>query len=83
MQNQERAGSSYTVVQPDEVADKGDLSGLPWGGLSMSHVLQAGKAKDLSTAQQQSSVPSTTAEPMQERQYPSTSQVENVHGSAR
>jgi len=83
LQNQERAGSAYTVVQPDEVADKGELSGLPWGGLSMSHVLQAGKTKDLSTAQQQNSTPSTTAEPMQDQQYPSTSQVENLYGSGR
>lgn len=52
LRNQEHAGSAYTASSPSELADKGDLSGLPWGGPSMSHMLQTGKARESSTSQQ-------------------------------
>lgn len=43
MRNQEHAGSSYHTPSADEIAafDE-DLSGLPWGSLSMGHVFAKG-----------------------------------------
>ncbi|KAI2623306.1 hypothetical protein GGR54DRAFT_47093 [Hypoxylon sp. NC1633] len=42
--NLQNAGSSYRLPSSDEIAadDGQDLSGLPWGSLSMSHVLARG-----------------------------------------
>ncbi|KAK4148143.1 uncharacterized protein C8A04DRAFT_23940 [Dichotomopilus funicola] len=45
-QNQQHAGSSYHIPDPEDFTldDGGDLSGLPWGGLSMRHVVTRGHA---------------------------------------
>ncbi|KAJ8120886.1 hypothetical protein ONZ43_g2523 [Nemania bipapillata] len=41
--NQENAGSSYRVPEPGELGpDDDELSGLPWGGVSMRHVVARG-----------------------------------------
>ncbi|KAI1824667.1 hypothetical protein F4861DRAFT_249187 [Xylaria intraflava] len=41
--NQENAGSSYHVPNADELGpDDEELSGLPWGGVSMRHVVARG-----------------------------------------
>lgn len=41
--NQEHAGSSYRVPDPRELGpDNDELSGLPWGGVSMRHVVARG-----------------------------------------
>ncbi|KAI1738554.1 hypothetical protein F4680DRAFT_184453 [Xylaria scruposa] len=41
--NQENAGSSYRVPDAGELGpDDDDLSGLPWGGVSMRHVVARG-----------------------------------------
>ncbi|KAK3378047.1 hypothetical protein B0H63DRAFT_525304 [Podospora didyma] len=41
-QNQQYAGSSYTVPGPEDIAEEGDLSGLPWGSFSMQHIVARG-----------------------------------------
>jgi hypothetical protein len=46
-QNQQLAGSAYHIPDPDDFSladDSGDLSGLPWGGISMRHVVSRGHA---------------------------------------
>ncbi|KAL2025047.1 hypothetical protein VTK56DRAFT_49 [Thermocarpiscus australiensis] len=44
-QNQQYAGSAYHIPEPDDLlSDDGDLSGLPWGGISMRHVVARGHA---------------------------------------
>ncbi|KAK4104909.1 hypothetical protein N658DRAFT_493013 [Parathielavia hyrcaniae] len=46
-QNQQYAGSAYQIPDPDDFAlDDGgsNLSGLPWGGISMRHVVARGHA---------------------------------------
>ncbi|KAK4240466.1 hypothetical protein C8A03DRAFT_13205 [Achaetomium macrosporum] len=46
-QNQQFAGSAYHIPDPDDFSlldDSGDLSGLPWGGISMRHVVTRGHA---------------------------------------
>ncbi|KAK5122427.1 hypothetical protein LTR85_004011 [Meristemomyces frigidus] len=47
-ENQRRAGSAYTVPEPDDV-DEGGESSLPWGSLSFGHVIATGKAKEQSS----------------------------------
>ncbi|KAK3997480.1 hypothetical protein QBC44DRAFT_364283 [Cladorrhinum sp. PSN332] len=51
-QNQQYAGSSYHIAGADELAldDGGDLSGLPWGGLNMRHVVARGHASASASA---------------------------------
>ncbi|KAI0544104.1 hypothetical protein F4679DRAFT_60063 [Xylaria curta] len=45
--NQENAGSSYRVPDAGELApDDDDLSGLPWGGVSMRHVVARGNESE-------------------------------------
>ncbi|KAL2130804.1 hypothetical protein VTI74DRAFT_5932 [Chaetomium olivicolor] len=45
-QNQQYAGSAYHIPDPDDFTldDGGDLSGLPWGGINMRHVVARGHA---------------------------------------
>lgn len=40
--NQEYASNNYQIPQSGELADAEDLSGLPWGSFSMSHVVSRG-----------------------------------------
>jgi hypothetical protein len=40
--NQQYAGSSYHVPDPSELLDADDCSGLPWGSISMRHVVARG-----------------------------------------
>jgi hypothetical protein len=40
--NQQHAGSAYRVPEPDELAAGEDLSGLPWGGMNIQHVVARG-----------------------------------------
>jgi hypothetical protein len=46
LQNQERAASSYSTPEPSEIDASTDLSGLPWGGPSLQHVISAGKERE-------------------------------------
>lgn len=45
-QNQQYAGAAYHIPDPEDFTldDGGDLSGLPWGGLNMRHVVARGHA---------------------------------------
>ncbi|KAF1996079.1 hypothetical protein P154DRAFT_444076 [Amniculicola lignicola CBS 123094] len=49
VENQRRAGSSYTAPEPGEIDQNRDLSGLPWGGISMRHIVETGKTKEQSS----------------------------------
>jgi hypothetical protein len=49
VENQRRAGSAYASPEPDEVESSQTLSGLPWGGISMKHVIATGKSKEQSS----------------------------------
>ncbi|KAF2185045.1 hypothetical protein K469DRAFT_169448 [Zopfia rhizophila CBS 207.26] len=46
VENQRRAGSSYASPGPGDIDPGQDLSGLPWGGISMRHIVEAGKSKE-------------------------------------
>ncbi|KAK3944165.1 hypothetical protein QBC46DRAFT_337896 [Diplogelasinospora grovesii] len=66
-QNQQYAGSSYHIPGPDEITNDGaDLSGLPWGSLSMRHVVARGHASasqqgNNSSSRRESSDPSAAS----------------------
>ncbi|KXL43686.1 hypothetical protein M433DRAFT_144847 [Acidomyces richmondensis BFW] len=47
-ENQRKASGAYTAPEVDEV-DMGDESGLPWGSISMRHIVSMGKAKEQSS----------------------------------
>ncbi|KAK5107814.1 hypothetical protein LTR62_000628 [Meristemomyces frigidus] len=44
-ENERRASAAYTAPEADDL-DSGDLSGLPWGSISLRHVVASGKAKE-------------------------------------
>ncbi|KAJ4344568.1 uncharacterized protein N0V89_012312 [Didymosphaeria variabile] len=46
VENQRRAGSAYASPDPDNVDQSRDLSGLPWGGISMRHIVETGKTRE-------------------------------------
>ncbi|KAL2268628.1 hypothetical protein VTJ83DRAFT_3474 [Remersonia thermophila] len=50
-QNQQYADAVYHIPDPEDFSfdDGGDLSGLPWGGLSMRHVVTRGHIASAST----------------------------------
>ncbi|KAI1434628.1 hypothetical protein GGR50DRAFT_694991 [Xylaria sp. CBS 124048] len=78
--NQENAGSSYRVPEADELGpDNEELSGLPWGGVSMRHVVarghesesRRGGARDNfthSSSQQYNAYPGYYTSPSQQQQ---------------
>ncbi|KAF1815851.1 hypothetical protein P152DRAFT_390075 [Eremomyces bilateralis CBS 781.70] len=45
-QNQERAGASYSAPESSELDQPSNLEGLPWGGISMQHVIQTGVERE-------------------------------------
>ncbi|KAH7336541.1 hypothetical protein BKA65DRAFT_35667 [Rhexocercosporidium sp. MPI-PUGE-AT-0058] len=45
-ENQAHAGHSYNTPDPGEMGTDDDLSGLPWGSLSLKHVVSKGRAKE-------------------------------------
>ena len=45
-ENRAHAGHSYHTPDPGEMGTEDDLSGLPWGSLSLRHVVSKGKAKE-------------------------------------
>lgn len=45
-ENQRRAGGSYTSPDPRHIDQSRDLSGLPWGGVSMRHIVETGKTQE-------------------------------------
>lgn len=52
-ENERKAGSSYASPEPEALDNDRTLSGLPWGGISMKHIVETGKSKE--QASQQSS----------------------------
>ncbi|CAN9100040.1 hypothetical protein CC77DRAFT_1060880 [Alternaria alternata] len=48
-ENQRRAGSSYASPEPENIDASQSLSGLPWGGISMKHIVEKGKSKEQSS----------------------------------
>ncbi|KAH7355841.1 hypothetical protein BKA66DRAFT_372731, partial [Pyrenochaeta sp. MPI-SDFR-AT-0127] len=51
VENQQRAGSSYASPEPDAIETNQNLSGLPWGGISMKHIVETGKSKEQNSQQ--------------------------------
>ncbi|KAF2810163.1 uncharacterized protein BDZ99DRAFT_358008, partial [Mytilinidion resinicola] len=45
-ENQRRAGSAYASPEPGDLDPGRELSGLPWGGISMRHIVETGKTKE-------------------------------------
>lgn len=43
LENRQKAGSSYAPPDLGSIDTNQDLSGLPWGGFSMSHIAEQGK----------------------------------------
>nr|POE51524.1 apicidin f cluster transcription factor apf2 [Quercus suber] len=48
-ENQQRAADAYTSPDPDDVAEVGEMSGLPWGGMSLRHIIETGRTKEQSS----------------------------------
>ena len=46
-----RASSAYETPESEQMGSERDLSGLPWGSLSMKHVVKSGKEKEKDTHQ--------------------------------
>ena len=46
-ENQRRAGGSYSTAEPDEV--DAEEEGLPWGSISLKHVITSGRNKEQSS----------------------------------
>ncbi|EON64962.1 hypothetical protein W97_04197 [Coniosporium apollinis CBS 100218] len=51
VENQRLAGSAYASAEPGELDGNSQLSGLPWGGVSMEHIIQSGINKEQSSPQ--------------------------------
>ena len=49
VENQQRAGGAYTSPQAGQLDSGRELSGLPWGGISMGHIVESGKNKEQSS----------------------------------
>ncbi|KAK4499846.1 hypothetical protein PRZ48_008032 [Zasmidium cellare] len=47
-ENERRAAGAYTAPEPEEV-DNAEEPGLPWGSVSMRHVIKTGKAREQSS----------------------------------
>ena len=45
-ENQQAAGSAYAAPNARDLAPNANPAGLPWGSVSIKHVLEAGKAKE-------------------------------------
>lgn|SRR5690348_9801446 len=45
-ENRAHAGHSYHTPDPSEMGADDELSGLPWGSLSLKHVVSKGKSKE-------------------------------------
>ena len=50
-ENRQHAGSSYASPEPESLNSSQNLSGLPWGGISMKHIVGTGKSKEQSSQQ--------------------------------
>lgn len=59
----QRAASAYEPPDPAKLQGNDEVSGLPWGGLSIKHVVEAGKAKQERDSLQASRESSTEIRP--------------------
>lgn len=50
-ENRRKAGAAYVAPDPNALAPEGDLSGLPWGGVSFKHIMETGKTKEQQSQQ--------------------------------
>ncbi|MCJ1371688.1 hypothetical protein MMC20_002907 [Loxospora ochrophaea] len=50
-ENREVAGSSYAPPDADNLGPNTNPSGLPWGSLSIQHVVEAGRARERQSQQ--------------------------------
>lgn len=44
-EDRRRAGGSYSAASPDDL-DAGDEEGLPWGSISLRHVVSTSRSKE-------------------------------------
>lgn len=44
--NFERASSAYEPPMPEQLPGSDEVSGVPWGGISIRHVVESGRAKE-------------------------------------
>jgi hypothetical protein len=58
-QNQELASSSYQPPDVDQVQDSGNESGLPWGGISLSYMLNSSVEARVSSSSPQEATTAT------------------------
>ncbi|KAH6866785.1 hypothetical protein BKA58DRAFT_388623 [Alternaria rosae] len=49
VENQRQAGGAYAPPEPEKIDARQALSGLPWGGISMRHIVETGKSKEQSS----------------------------------
>lgn len=49
-ENQQAAGSAYTAPSTEDL-ESSEPTGLPWGSVSIKHVLEAGKAREKQSQQ--------------------------------
>ncbi|KAF2094046.1 hypothetical protein NA57DRAFT_60695 [Rhizodiscina lignyota] len=71
LQNQERAASSYSTPEPSEIDAGTELSGLPWGGPSLQHVISAGKERERASTSQAGSSSMHIGSPASQASQPS------------
>lgn len=50
-ENRRKAGAAYVAPDPNALAPEGELSGLPWGGVSFKHIMETGKTKEQQSQQ--------------------------------
>ena len=55
--NAQHAGLAYEVPNPEDLDQNQDVSGLPWGSLSLKHVVETGKAKEERESREGSTTP--------------------------
>jgi hypothetical protein len=46
IENKSRAGNSYASPEPRDIDQGHELSGLPWGGISLRHIVETGKSRE-------------------------------------
>ncbi|KAF2752780.1 hypothetical protein EJ05DRAFT_419773, partial [Pseudovirgaria hyperparasitica] len=51
LRNQRWAGSAYTSPESQELQSSTNLSGLPWGGISMQCIVESGRAREQQSQQ--------------------------------
>ncbi|KAI9800600.1 MAG: hypothetical protein M1833_003258 [Piccolia ochrophora] len=61
VEDAQRAGSAYESPNPHEMG-RGDESGLPWGSVSLKHVVETSKAKGKGKDSQRASRETSVAE---------------------